>query len=162
MENGALQVSAESLGGDAASVFHVGDTLPVYFEILATINAVKPTAGWKSNAFVIFDYQNEYDFKFAGINVSIDKIQMGHRTTEGWIVDVQSNIKAKPGQNYNMLVAINGVNVTVVVDGKEFFSHTFAPRVINGYAYGLNAGWVGVGSDNSRGTFDNISVQIKK
>jgi len=57
------------------------------------VNAGKPTGGWKSNAFIIFDYQNEYDFKFAGINISIDKIQMGHRTMDGWIVDVQSGAR---------------------------------------------------------------------
>jgi Ca2+-binding RTX toxin-like protein len=160
VQGGELSVAAESLGGDAAAVFHVGDQLPTYFEIVATINIVKPTGGWKANAFVIFDYQNEYDFKFAGINVSIDKIQMGHRDETGWHVDVQDNLKAKPGIDYNMLVAINGVTVTVVVDGEDFFSHTYEPRIIHGYAYGLNSGWVGVGSDNSRGTFDNISVQV--
>jgi len=161
VENGSLSVSAESLGGDAVSVFHVDEMLPQYFELQATINAVKPTAGWKSNAFVIFDYQNEYDFKFAGINVSLDKIQMGHRTTEGWIVDVQSGVKAKPGIDYNMLVAINGTNVTLVVDNNEFFSYTFAPRVdADGYVYGLNSGMVGLGSDNSRGTFDNMAVLV--
>ena len=161
VENGSLSVSAESLGGDAVSVFHVNEMLPQYFELQATINATKPTGGWKSNAFVIFDYQNEYDFKFAGINVSLDKIQMGHRTEEGWIVDVQSGIKAKPGIDYNMLVAVNGTNVTVLVDGKDFFSYTFDPRVdADGYVYGLNSGMVGFGSDNSRGTFDNMAVQI--
>jgi len=161
VENGSLSVSAESLGGDAVSVFHVDEMMPQYFELQATVNAVKPTAGWKSNAFVIFDYQHEYDFKFAGINVSLDKIQMGHRTTEGWNVDVQSGVKAKPGTDYNMLVAINGTNVTVVVDNNEFFSHTFAPRVdADGYVYGLNSGMVGLGSDNSRGTFDNMAVMV--
>jgi Ca2+-binding RTX toxin-like protein len=160
VQNNELSVAAESLGGDAVAVFHVGDQLPTYFEIVATINVVKPTGGWKANSYVIFDYQNEYDFKFAGINVSIDKIQMGHRDETGWHVDVQDNLKAKPGVDYNMLVAINGVTVTVVVDGVDFFSHTYEPRIIHGYAYGLNSGWVGVGSDNSRGTFDNISVQV--
>ena len=161
VENGSLSVSAEFLGGDAVSVFHVDEMMPQYFELQATVNAVKPTAGWKSNAFVIFDYQHEYDFKFAGINVSLDKIQMGHCTTEGWNVDVQSGVKAKPGTDYNMLVAINGTNVTVVVDNNEFFSHTFAPRVdADGYVYGLNSGMVGLGSDNSRGTFDNMAVMV--
>lgn len=161
VEDGRLSVSAESLGGDAVSVFHVNEMLPVYFEIQATINSDKPTGGWNSNAYVIFDYQSEYDFKFAGINISTNKIQMGHRTEAGWIVDVQSNIKAKPNQDYNMLVAVNGTNVTVLVDGKDVFNYTFAPRVdSDGWVYGLNSGMVGLGSDNSRGSFDNIAVQI--
>jgi hypothetical protein len=31
---------------------------------------------------------------------------------------------------------------------------------VDGIANGLNLGYVGVGSDNSRGVFDNISVQV--
>ncbi|UCE73891.1 MAG: hypothetical protein JSV56_12865, partial [Methanomassiliicoccales archaeon] len=160
VNSGKLKVSAESIGGDAVSVFHVGDMLPIYYEIQATINAVKPTGGWKSNAYVIFDYHSPTDFKFAGINISIDKIQMGRRTSDGWIVDVQKSCKLKPDTNYNMLVAINGTVVTVVVDSSEVFHHVFEPRIIEGYAYGLNQGMVGMGSDNSRGTFDNIVVQV--
>jgi Ca2+-binding RTX toxin-like protein len=161
VENGALRVAAESLGGDAASVFHVPDMLPQYFEIQATITMEKPTGGWKANSYVIFDYYSPTDFKFAGLNASIDKIQIGHRDATGWHVDVQDNMKIKPGNFYNMLVAVNGTTVTVLADNKEFFSHTFAPRVDDdGWVYGLNSGMVGFGSDNSRGVYDNIAVQI--
>jgi len=160
VENGALKVSAESLGGDAASVFHVDEVLPSYFEIQATITMEKPTSGWKANSYVIFDYYGQYDFKFAGLNASIDKIQMGHRDETGWHVDVQSNMKIKPGQYYNMLVAVHGTNVTLLANNKEYFSHMFEPRVIDGWVYGLNTGMVGFGSDNSQGVYDNIAVQV--
>jgi hypothetical protein len=59
-----------------------------------------------------------------------------------------------------MMVAINGLNVTLVVNNKEVFQHTYEPLIVDGYAYGLNWGLVGVGSDNARGSFDNIRVQI--
>ena len=93
VESGRLKLSPEATGGDAASVFHLEDALPGYFEVSATINAAKPTGGTKSNTYLIFDYQNPTDFKFAGINISIDKLQMGHRDASGWVVDVQSNAK---------------------------------------------------------------------
>jgi hypothetical protein len=160
VENGALEVSAESLGGDAVSVFHVPDMLPQYFEIQASITMEKPTAGWKANSYVIFDYYSPTDFKFAGLNASIDKIQIGHRDETGWHVDVQDNMKIKPGEFYNVLVAINGTTVTVLANNTEYFTHTFAPRVIDGWVYGLNSGMVGFGSDNSRGVYDNIAVQV--
>ena len=86
---------------------------------------------------------------------------MGHRDETGWHVDVQDNLKIKPGIFYNMLVAVNGTNVTVLVDNKSFFSHTFAPRVDpDGWVYGINDGMVGFGSDNSRGVYDNIAVKV--
>jgi len=159
VESGVLKVSAASSNGDAVSVFNVDSMLPSYFEIAATINAGKPTGGWKANAYVIFDYQSPTNFKFAGINVSLDKFQMGHRTASGWIVDVQSPLQAKSGMNYNMLVAINGTTVTMLVDNTKVFSYTFAPRVVDGWTYGINSGMVGMGSSQAKGTFDNVKVQ---
>jgi Ca2+-binding RTX toxin-like protein len=163
VQGAVLQVAAESLGSDAVSVYHLGEEqLPGYFEVLASIRIEKPTAGWKGNAFVVFDYQGPQDFKFAGIDDSENKLVMGHRDATGWHTDVQAPVKGgvKYDTYYNMLVAINGVNVTLVVDNKEVFQHTYAPRIEDGYAFGLNAGMVGVGSDNSRGWFDNIRVQV--
>jgi len=144
----------------AVSVFHVDEMLPSYYEILATITMDKPIAGWKANAYIIFDYYSPTDFKFAGLNASIDKIQMGHRTAEGgWVVDVQSSLQIRPETFYDLLLAVNGVTVTLAVDGMEVFSHAFEPRVVDGYSYGLNTGMIGFGADNSRGVFDNIVVQ---
>jgi len=159
VSQGSLNVAAESIGGDAAAVFYVDDYLPQYYEISARIQTQKPTAGWKANAYVFFDYYSPTDFKFAGINASIDKIQMGRRTPDGWIVDVQEPTQIKPERFYDMLVAVNGVTVTVVVDGAEWFTHAFEPRTVEGWDYPLNTGLVGIGSDNARGRFDRVTVQ---
>jgi hypothetical protein len=140
-------------------VFNVDAWLPSYYEILASVKIDKALAGWKSNAFIIFDYQSPTDFKFAGINLALNKIQMGHRTAGGWIVDVQSNMQLKENQYYNFMVAVNGTTVTVVVNGTTYFSYAFAPRIIDGIGFGLNTGLIGVGCDMSKGSFDNIVVQ---
>jgi len=143
-------------------VMHVGEQLPSYFELQASVMIQKPTAGWKGNAYVIFDYQSEQDFKFAGIDESINKLVVGHRDASGWHVDNQGVVTGgvKADKYYNMLVAVNGTTVTLLVDNKMVFTHTYQPRVIDGYVYGLNYGYVGVGSDNSRGSYDNIRVQV--
>src|SRR5262245_38306295 len=77
-------------------------------------------------------------------------------------MDEQSSVKGslKAGTFYNTLVAVNGLNVTLVVDNQLVFTHTYQARVVDGYSYGLNWGLVGVGSNNARGTFDNIQVQV--
>jgi Ca2+-binding RTX toxin-like protein len=162
VENGALQVSATSLHGDAVSVFEIGDALPGYFEVQASVLAIKPTSGWNANSFLVFDYQNKTDFKFAGIDVSLNKLVMGHRDTSGWHVDEQAPVQGgvKSDTYYNMLLSVNGLNATLVVNNKMAFTHTFQPRVVDGFSYGLNWGLVGVGSNNSRGAFDNVQVQI--
>jgi Ca2+-binding RTX toxin-like protein len=159
---GVLQVTAQSLGGDAVAVYHVGDQLPGYFEIMASVTAMKPTSGWKANSYIIFDYQSETDFKFAGLDVSLNKLVMGHRNASGWHIDVQASIKGgvRADTTYNLLLAVNGLNATLILDNKDVFSHTYKARVVDGYAYGLNWGMVGVGSNNARGSFDNIRIQV--
>jgi hypothetical protein len=145
---------------DAAAVFYVDDYLPIYYEVHASISTAKPLAGWKANAYVIFDYISPTDFKFAGIDIAINKFVMGHRTTAGWIVDVQSPLQVKPNIWYDTLVAVNGTTVTVSVNGTQAFTYTFGARMINGEAFGLNKGMIGVGSQQSKGSFDNVYVQV--
>jgi hypothetical protein len=159
VSNGTLNVTAASTTGDAASVFYSDVYLPVYFELAASVLTQKPTAGWKANAFAIFDYQSKTDFKFAGIDISINKIVMGHRTAAGWIYDVQTPAQLKPDTWYQMLIAVNGTTVTVSVDGTQEFTYTFAPRMIDGLPVGLNKGLVGMGSNQGRGQYDNVRLQ---
>ena len=53
----------------------------------------------------------------AGIDVSLNQIQLGHRTASGWIVDkMAANVQLKPDTFYNMLVAVNGLVVTVTLN----------------------------------------------
>ncbi len=162
VQKGVLKVTATSLGGDAVAIFDIGDALPGYFELQATVLANKPTGGWNANSYIIFDYQAADDFKFAGVDVSINKLVMGHRDATGWHVDEQSSVKGgvKAETYFNLLVAVNGVNVTLRLDNKDLFTHTYQPRIVDGYAFGLNYGLVGVGSNNARGAFDNIRVQV--
>jgi hypothetical protein len=126
------------------------------------VRLVKPTGGWNANAFVLFDYFGPNDFKFAGLDDSTNKLVAGYRDATGWHVVAQSEIRTGVRYNtwYDMLVAVNGTNVTVLVDGTAYFTYTFEPRVIDDVAYGLNKGLLGFGSDNSRGQFDNIQLQV--
>jgi Ca2+-binding RTX toxin-like protein len=162
VDQGALKVSASSLGGEAVAVYDVQDQLPTYFELAADVSVNKPTAGWKANAYIIFDYQNASDFKFAGLDVALNKMVIGHRDSTGWIVDKQAPFTGgiKSNTAYHMLVAINGLNATLLVNNTTVTSFTFTPRVIDGVTYDISYGYVGMGSDNSQGIWDNVKVQI--
>ena len=88
--------------GDAASVMYLDQVLPTYFEIQATINAGKPLAGTKSNAYLVFDYQSETDFKFAGVNISTDKAA-DPTSVLGWskrITERQTSHAAAQGRHF--------------------------------------------------------------
>jgi Ca2+-binding RTX toxin-like protein len=162
VQDGVLQVSATSQHSDAVAVYQVGDALPTYFEVLGTLQNIKPTSGWNANSYVIFDYVGKTDFKFAGIDVSTNKVVMGHRDASGWVVDKQASFQGslKSDTNYNAFLSVNGLNATITIDNKTSLTMTYAPRVIDGFSYGLNWGLVGMGSNNSRGAFDNVRVQV--
>ena len=145
---------------DAAAVFYLDQALPTYYEIGAQVAVIKPTGGWNANAFLIFDYFGPTDFKFAGLDQSTNKVVLGHRTATEWVYDIQANMLIKAGRYYEVLVVVNGLVVTVLVDGVARASYTYAPREVDGEWYGLEMGLVGVGSNNSRGSFDNFSVAV--
>ncbi|HEX4998781.1 MAG TPA: Calx-beta domain-containing protein [Terriglobia bacterium] len=161
VSGGKLSVEAASLGKDAAAVFYADVYLPVYYEIRADVTVQKPTGGWKANAYVLFDYFSPIDFKFAGIDVATNKMVIGHRDATGWYVDAQAPFvgQLKSDTAYQTLIAVNGTIVTVQVNNSQAFSFTYAPRIVDGVAVGLNKGLIGVGSDNSRGLFDNVVIQ---
>jgi len=157
--SGGKLSGASIAGGDAVDFIFVDNQLPGYYEITATVNAAKDRAGVKSNGYIIFDYYSDTDFKFAGINIATDKLEIGQRTVDGWVVETKTNLRLKPNSSYNLLVAINGTNATVVVDGRASLDFSFDSRLVDGLLVGLNQGYVGVGMTNSVTSFDNISVQ---
>ncbi|MEN8205399.1 MAG: calcium-binding protein, partial [Pseudomonadota bacterium] len=163
VKQGRFEVSPETLGGNATAVFHVGEYLPNYYEALATISTAKPTKGFKANSYLLFDYVDPTDFKFAGVNISTDKLEMGHVDADGWHVDVQTPAQLKPNTDYDILLAVNGLTATLVVDNRDVLTHVFAARVdADGFTYGLNFGLVGLGAQNATARIDNVSVQILK
>ncbi len=162
--------SALQIGGDAVAVMYVNHWLPSYFELRATLNGGKPTGGLKSNAYFIFDYQSPEDFKFAGINISNNKLEMGYRDASGWHVVAQANAQLRDDTDYDVLAAINGTVVTILLQNSSggpgqgnniSFTYAFPARVDeDGNSYGLNRGMVGLGADNSIARIDNVFVQV--
>lgn len=156
-----VEPSATSNNKDAISLMYVEDQVPNYFELAATINAIKPVGGFKANAYLIFDYVSPTNFKFAGINVSTNKVEIGQRASWGFQVLASTNMQLKAGQDYNVLLSVNGNAVQFVVDGKTTVSYSFQPRVdALGIAHPIRDGMFGLGGDNAKAYIDNVRVQI--
>lgn len=159
--NGRYQVDAASSTTDAISRFNEADTvIPSYFEMQATINAVKPIGGNKANAYLIFDYQSATDFKYAGINISTNKFEIGHRTASGWVLDKATPGQFKAGIDYVVLLSVNGSSVTLT-QGTTSVSFTFAARIDKfGAKHGINDGIVGIGALGAAAQIDDVVVQV--
>ena len=87
---------------------------------------------------------------------------MGQRTATGWQVLKQASFPSsiKNDTWYNVMLSINGLTATLIVDNTNVFSYTFNATVVDGWSYGLNWGLVGFGGNKSRGAMDNITVQV--
>ena len=87
---------------------------------------------------------------------------MGQRTEAGWEVLQQAAVRGglKYDSWYNVLLSVNGLTATLVVNNTTYFSYTYEATVVDGWSYGLNWGLVGFGSDQARGALDNIAVQV--
>jgi hypothetical protein len=160
---GKYEVAPSAASGttDAISLYFTGEPLPTYFEIAATINAVKPTAGFKANAYIIFDYVSATDFKFAGLNISTNKIEIGQRTASGFQVLTSINSQLKFDQDYNVLLAVNGNAVTFIVNGTQSVTHAFSARLDSlGISHPIRDGMYGLGADNARAIIDDVRLQI--
>lgn len=162
LSGGALQVASTSQRADAVAVYQIGDALPSYYEVQASAKVIRPTGGWEANSYVIFDYQSQTSFKFAGINVDTNKLVIGQRTATGWQVLAQSAVTGSVRAEtwYNLMLQVNGLTAIITLDNRTTLSHVFQPTVVDGFAFGLNWGLVGFGSKNSRGALDNIAVQV--
>ena len=71
-------------------MFDQNDYIPNYFEVTSTMTVGKPTGGYKSNAYIIYDYLGPTNFKFAGIDGSTNKIELGHFDGTNWNIDAQT------------------------------------------------------------------------
>ncbi|NVK42523.1 MAG: hypothetical protein HWE39_14880, partial [Oceanospirillaceae bacterium] len=151
-KQGSLQATPDSLGGEVVGLYPLDTLQPSYVEILVTINADKDKAGTKSNGYVLFDYQGAEDFKFAGIDVGTDKLQIGHRDASGWVVDVQLPVQLKSNTDYDLTVVIFGSQVTVYVNESEYVVYDFGEPLNDG-------GMLGLGTDNATARFDDFQVQ---
>ncbi|MDQ0612685.1 hypothetical protein QF046_000326 [Microbacterium sp. W4I4] len=162
VQQGVLKVTAADVSGDAVAVWYSDAYKSIYYEVSAKISMDKPTAGWKANAYIVLDYFGPDDFKFAGIDQSTNKVVIGQRASWGWAVLAQASVPGgvKAGTYYDLNVIVNGLIVSVTINGRTVLSYTFPPRMLNGDQVALNKGLVGFGSDRARGWFDNIALTV--
>ena len=150
--DGKLEAAPVMLGEDAVSIYHLDQMQPSYMEALVTVNVEKDKAGFKSNAYIIYDYQGPTDFKFAGVDVGINKIQIGHYTVDGWIVDVQTPMQLKANTDYDLTLVMYGTLATIWVDETVSLNFDFSDPL---YDFGM----IGLATNNAVARFDDWQVQ---
>jgi hypothetical protein len=147
VSGGAYQNTTAS--GDNVSLFDLNTWLPSYYEVQSTVKVTK--GGTLNNGFIIFDYQNSNNFKYAGFDAANSVMKIGQRSSTGWADLATLAVKGLGiNANQSILLAANGATATLTW-WTYSLSYTFnAP---------LNTGNVGVGTNNSVANFTNFTVQ---
>src|SRR5260370_13551715 len=111
--------------------------MQTYLKLTLSGQGGKPTRGYKSNAYVIFNYLSPTNFKFAGVDGSTNKIEIGHFDGTNWIIDAQTPAQITTGTTYGLFLAINGNIATLVVNNNLTISYTYPFHVVGVVNIGL-------------------------
>ena len=112
-----------------------------------------PSAGNWQDGFLIFDYKNENDFKYAGAFAGQNEWAIGHYQGN-WgdklvVVDWDNEGKSIDVDTfYDLHLSVTGDEVRLSVDGVEIVTHTFAGPV--------NKGRAGFGAYNALTVFNDF------
>jgi Ca2+-binding RTX toxin-like protein len=139
---------AAAAGSDAVSLFDFDTWIPSYYEYQSTFKLMG--SGQLKNAFLIFDYQGQNNFKYAGLDASQGLLRIGQRTAAGWIDGATLAYKVNLNTQYNPLLAVNGAVATLTL-GSASLSYTFSGP--------LNTGLLGLGVNSAVATFTWVQVQ---
>jgi glucose/arabinose dehydrogenase len=135
--------------GDAISLLPATIQLPREWHASVTIQS-DPTPGYYRNGYIVFDYVDPTNFKYAGLRVAAGRWVIGQRTAAGWrdLAWVPAEITGRGG--HALRLNVDGNAATIVVGGEPLVRHEFASPP--------SGGRLGLATERSRTTFDDLVV----
>ena len=137
------------LGADAISILQMTDSLPARLEFGAKVTGIAPTGGYYANAVLVFDYEDESNFGFAGGFFGADEWRIGRVVAGTWNAEVIATASLANGVDYEVDLRIDGSAVTLTVDGSTVAHHDFGVPLDGG---------IGVGTNNAQARLDDLSA----
>ncbi|QDU82036.1 Calx-beta domain protein [Polystyrenella longa] len=132
-------------------------TLPVDFEISARISTQVQSGSWQ-DGFIIFDYKNPNDFKYAGMFTGQNQWVIGHYQGNFGnrlaLVDWDDQGRSiNVGQEYDVKIEVRDNNIKLIVNNEAITTATVAN------SFTLNQGKIGLGAYNARTRYDDVRVR---
>ncbi|QDU78757.1 hypothetical protein Pla110_04610 [Polystyrenella longa] len=158
--NMVYQTNGQEFKGLATAVIDVPGRLNKKFTISADVRAVGGLNRWL-DGFIVFDYQSDTDFKFAGFFAGQNQWVIGHfdgdfsERIAQVDLDETGEGSIDPNKTYHLDVVVKNKKVQLLVDGEEVLDAKFKGRDK------LNDGKVGMMTYNTVTQFDNFTVQEK-
>jgi len=124
--------------------------LTSHYEVKATVTLTPVATGLFSNGFIIFDYQDPLNFKYAGIFVGRQTYAIGQ--VSGGNIAYHTEIPAtiSAGTPVDLRLDINGTVVTLFNGATQVATRTYTTAF---------TGKVGIGTNNANTIFDNLEVR---
>lgn len=136
--------------GDTLATIPALHSLGNRFSISTTVRLPAETA-FNQNAAIIFDYNSLTDFKFALLNGNATRWQLGHRDESGWNVLKELPLSTFPDTDVAATLQIDGSVAAMTIRGMVRLQHDFGAPI--------NGGLVGIGSNNGKVIFDDVTVK---
>ena len=142
-----LQTSVLSIPGD----------LPGSYEVSVDMKSIKESNNWQ-DGFIMFDYESDNDFKYAGYFGGQNQWVIGHWEGDfsNRLVQVDWDDEGRdilPGQTYDVTLNVQGNKVFLTVDGEQVLAGQFAG------GEQLHNGQLGLANFNARTQFDNFCIE---
>ncbi|MEZ6048298.1 MAG: VCBS repeat-containing protein [Planctomycetaceae bacterium] len=157
-ENHVLQLNNSGLTGLSSVIVETAAELPEDFVFSSLVKSISGSNRWL-DGFLIFDYQSETDFKYAGMFTGQNQWVIGHyqgnfsnRLAQVDWDDTGRSINTN--RYYLLKLVVTGNDVQLLVDGEEVVGASFAGPVNNGA--------VGVAAYNAVTHFDNLQLTIEE
>ncbi|MAE67010.1 MAG: hypothetical protein CMJ18_22345, partial [Phycisphaeraceae bacterium] len=146
--NGANRYhAAPEAGQDAISLVDLLDPLPSAVSMQATVRGLS-VGGLSKNGVLVFDYQGENDFKFAGAFFGQNQLKIGHYDGTSWVAQATATESIATGTDYSLQLLLDGGTATLLVDGVEKLGHSFTGSLLDGD--------LGLGTNAAEATFDDF------
>jgi hypothetical protein len=117
---------------------------PASYLDYATIVTPEGMAGF------VFDYYNNNDFKFAGINSTDNTVVIGHFQNETWTIDKSVSRTINADTSYELGISLAGTKVSISLDGSTVTSHTYNALI--------NDGDIGLLARDGNSLFDTMTI----
>ena len=118
-----------------------------------TFSAVVNVAstGTFENGYIAFDYVDADNFKFAGLAVDSDEIDIGQVSGGAWTVNASTGLTTETDVDYLLRLWVKDEEVDIFVDDVKRLSHN--------YGESIDDGTVGLMVHQSNARFDNFQVK---
>jgi hypothetical protein len=141
--DGRYQASPLTGSDDALTTWGIGVSSEIALRLQTTLKTL-------SNGGLIFDYQNELNFRFIGLFPGTQQLVIGHRDALAWNVDAVLNYSFDIGIDYQLTAYVEASSVSVSINGQSLLSWSSATL--------LNDGYIGLFSLKGTTTFDDFSL----